>query len=194
MNISSEIRNQVINSLPEAKNIKNEELREKVYDAWALSLELNGYSSIEEMSFSAVPDIYVGKKSNKTQVDHLRGVTRIAMAIAKELTESFNDFKMDMDEVIAGGLCHDLGKPFEYNNANRERWKSKPSQTGNPSIRHPVYGVYVALTAGLPEKIAHIAGAHSMEGQNVERSLVAQIVHHADDAFWQVLEKAGIVS
>ena len=138
MKINSEIRNRVVKSLSEAKCINSQELREKVYDAWALSLELNGYSSIKEMSFSGVPDVYVGKTGNRTQLDHLRGVTRIAVAIAKELTESFSDFRVNMDEVIAGGLCHDLGKPFEYNNANRERWKSKSNKMGNPSIRHPV--------------------------------------------------------
>ncbi len=98
-----------------------------------------------------------------------------------------------MDEVIAGGLCHDLGKPFEFDAANQERWKSDPRVTGWPSIRHPVYGVHVALSVGLPEKIAHIAGAHSMEGENVRRSLVGTIVNHADYAFWRILESAGVL-
>jgi hypothetical protein len=60
-------------------------------------------------------------------------------------------------------------------------------------MRHTVYGVHVALSAGLPEKIAHIAGAHSAEGQFVQRSLAGTIVHHADHAFWRVLDKAGLL-
>ena len=94
-----------------------------------------------------------------------------------------------MDEIIAGGLCHDLGKPFEY--ANQQRWASDTRATGMPSIRHTVYGVHVALTAGLPEKIAHIAGAHSLEGEYVQRSLAAEIVHIADHGFWGILAKCG---
>jgi putative nucleotidyltransferase with HDIG domain len=115
----------------------------------------------------------------------------LAVAIASELKNIFEDFDVDMDEVIAGGLCHDLGKPFEYR--NQERWMSDPRITGRPSIRHTVYGVHMALAAGLPEKIAHIAGAHSMEGEFVQRSLAAEIVYFADDAFWRILANAGIV-
>ena len=96
-------------------------------------------------------------------------------AIAKEMKSNF-DLDVDMDEVIAGGLCHDLGKPFEFDANNQARWKANPGITGCPSIRHTVYGVHIALTAGLPEKIAHIAGAHSREGEHVQRSLVGEIV------------------
>jgi len=98
-----------------------------------------------------------------------------------------------MDEVISGALCHDLGKPFEYNPENRKRWSADPAKTGFPSIRHTQYGTYVALTIGLLESIAHIAGAHSMEGESVERSLVLEVVRHADEALWSVLVAAGIV-
>ncbi|MBC8231733.1 HDIG domain-containing protein [bacterium] len=191
MKIDERIRQGVIESLPEAKQIQNKELREKVYDAWAMSLGENGYTRIEEMPPSPVPDATVAKSG--TQADHLRSVARLSVAIAKELQDTFKEFDVDMDEVIAGGLCHDLGKPFEYNQRNRERWTSDPRITGKPSIRHTVYGVHVALSVGLPEKIAHIAGAHSMEGQYVERSLVAELVHYADEAFWRILDKAGIL-
>ena len=191
MKIDKNIRQGVIDSLPEAKQIKDEALREKVYDAWALSLKEGGYTKIEEMPNSGVPDAPAAKSG--TQADHLRSVTRIAVAITKELKVTFDAFDVDMDEVIAGGLCHDLGKPFEYSPKNRKRWIGDPRITGRPSIRHTVYGVHVALTAGLPEKIAHIAGAHSMEGEYVKRSLVAEIVHHADEAFWRILGNAGIL-
>ena len=129
-----------------------------------------------------------------TQTDHLRSVARLSVAIARELKDTVKEFDVDMDEVIAGGLCHDLGKPFEYNPENRERWKSDPRTTGFPSIRHPVYGVYGALSAGLPENIAHIAGAHSAEGENIKRSLAGEIIHYADRAFWRILANAGFSS
>lgn len=188
MKIDEKIRQGVIESLPEANQIKDEELREKVYDAWAISLSESGYRRLEEIPNSGTPDTDIAKIG--TQSDHLRGVARIAASIATELNNSFDGFNVDMDEVIAGGLCHDLGKPFEY--ANQQRWKSDPRITGKPSIRHTVYGVHIALTAGLPEKIAHIAGAHSLEGEYVERSLAAEIVYYADHAFWGLLAKAGI--
>ena len=117
----------------------------------------------------------------------------MAAAMANELKSFFPHFNVDMDEVIAGGLCHDLGKPFEYNPSNRERWEADPAATGCPAIRHSVYGVHIALAAGLPEKIAHIAGAHSMEGEYITRSTACELVHNADHCFWLVMDKAGLL-
>jgi putative nucleotidyltransferase with HDIG domain len=191
MKIDPEIRRGVIESLPEAKGIENQELRDKVYDAWSMSLSDSGFRRIEDIPASGNPDTPELKKG--TQADHLRGVARLAAAITRELNDMFGDFDVDMDEVIAGGLCHDIGKPFEFDPKNQERWRQDPRTTGWPSMRHTIYGAHVALTAGLSEKIAHIASAHSKEGEFVKRSLVAEIVHYADYAFWRVLEKAGLL-
>ena len=191
MRIDERIRDGVIEALPEAKEIRNKKLREHVYDAWAMSLATSRFTKIEDIPPSGNPNSPPMKTG--TQADHLRSVARLSVAIAKELKDSFEEFDVDMDEVIAGGLCHDLGKPFEFDPKNQERWKCDPRTTGWPSIRHTVYGVHIALSAGLPEKIAHIAGAHSMEGEYVKRSLVGTIIHHADHAFWEILRSAGIL-
>jgi putative nucleotidyltransferase with HDIG domain len=191
MEIDKKIRDGVIKALPEAKLINDRGIREKVYDAWAASLATSGYKKMEDIPASGNPG--TPEMKTGTQADHLRSVARLSAAIAKEFKDTFPQFNVDMDEVIAGGLCHDLGKPFEFDAANQERWKSDPRVTGWPSIRHPVYGVHIALSAGLPEKIAHIAGAHSMEGENVKRSLVGMIVHYADYTFWRILETADIL-
>ncbi len=191
MEIDKKIRDGVIKALPEAKLISDREIREKVYDAWAASLATSGYKKIEGIPASGNPG--TPEMKTGTQADHLRSVARLSAAIAKEFKDTFPQFNVDMDEVIAGGLCHDLGKPFEFDAAHQERWKSDPRVTGWPSIRHPVYGVHIALSVGLPEKIAHVAGARSMEGENVRRSLVGTIVHYADYTFWRILETAGVL-
>ena len=190
MKIDQTIRQGVVESLPEAKLIENKELREKLYDAWAMSLGESGFTKIEEIRPSGLPDTPPLKAG--TQADHLRSVARLAAAIARELTENFEGFDVSMDEVIAGGLCHDLGKPYEFDPENQRRWKAEPGKTGLPSISHPYHGVYVALSVGMPEEIVHIAAAHAREGEvNMERSLVAEIVYFADQAFWRVLDKGG---
>ena len=189
MQVDRKLRRGVLESLPEAEIIQNQDLRERVYDAWALSLATSGFERIEDIPASGNPDTPPMKKG--TQADHLRSVARLAMVIAREMAENFEGFDIDMDEVIAGGLCHDLGKPFEFDLENQTRWKADPRRSGWPAVRHPVYGVHIALLAGLPESIVHVAGAHSAEGENVERSLVGEIVHHADHAFWRILGKAG---
>jgi len=191
MRANEQIRRGVIESLPEAKHIRNKELRERVYDAWTMSLTASEYTRIEDIPPSGNPDTPPLKSG--PQAAQLRSVARLAVAISRELKATFEQFDVDMDEVIAGGLCHDLGKPFEFDSKNQERWKSDPRITGWPSIRHTVYGVHIALSAGLPEKIAHIAGAHSMEGEYVKRSLVGEIVHYADRAFWRIIDSAGLL-
>ena len=190
--VDDRIRSGVVDSLPEAAKIKNQELREKVYDAWALSLQMNEMQRIEEMEGSGVPGKMV-LMNGGNQADHLNGVTRLAIALAVELKDLIPEFDVDIDEVIAGGLCHDLGKPYEYNVKKRKQWMEDPSDSGFPAVRHPPYGVFIALTAGLPEKIAHIAGAHSREGRFVEHSLACEIVHRADESFWNILKCSGIV-
>ncbi len=190
MRIDERVRDGVIKSLPEAKEIKNKELRERVYDAWAISLAESGYKRIEDMSCKGVWDVPPLKSG--TQADHLRGVARLSVAIVKELKDTFKEFDVDMDEVIAGGLCHDLGKPFEFNPDNLARWKADPRKTGLPATRHSVYGLHIALSAGLPENIAHIAVNHSMEGEFVKRSLACEVVRHADHIWWEILRSAGL--
>lgn len=107
--------------------------------------------------------------------------------MARALKEEVPQFDVDIDEVIAGGLCHDLGKAWEYDPHNRERWEADHRITGLPSLRHPLAGVHVALSAGLPEQIAHIAGTHSAEGERITRSLAGEIIAIADSTFWRLL-------
>lgn len=126
-----------------------------------------------------------------TQADHLRSVTRLALKTAEEMASLFPGFTYDRDILIAGGLCHDIGKVWEFDPENIRRWKKNPRATGLPSLRHPGYGIYICLTMGLPEEIAHIAAAHSGEGELLVRSLENTIIHWADYTFWRVVEAGG---
>lgn len=73
------------------------------------------------------------------------------MRIAGEMSELFPDLRVDRDILIAGALCHDVGKPFEFDPVNRQKWTANPRAAGLPAIRHPAYGVHICLTVGLPE-------------------------------------------
>ena len=183
------LRDSVIASLPEAAEIADPALRDLVIDSWALALQDSRYSSLEEIPCSPVPeaDEYAGK----TQSDHLRGVARLAIGMLEAMEAVMGPVGVSRDEVLAGALCHDLGKPYEYCAANRARWARDSRVSGRPAIRHPVYGVHIALGAGLPESIVHIVGGHSAEGENVTRSLANTIVHHADHAFWEILRASN---
>lgn len=176
---------------PELDLISDEDLREKVVQAWALSLSRSEFKSVEEIAASGGP--HTSPIRGQTQVEHIRGVTQMSLGLADRLEAVVGDCRIDRDLLIACGLCHDVGKPFEFSPANQKRWKDDSSASGHPAIRHSVYGVHVCLTVGLPEAVAHTAGAHSGEGELVTRSLENTIVHFADHAFWAILERSDML-
>ena len=185
------LRAGVLKSLPEIANITNDDLRQRVINAWALALSETEFDSIDQIQNSALPLTPV--LPTGTQADHLRGVARVALAIADEMQAVVGPLGVDRDILLACALCHDLGKPFEFSHRNQHRWREDPCQTGYPAIRHSVYGVHLALMAGLPEQVAHCCGAHSGEGELIQRSLETTIVHHADKAWWRIIKSAGLL-
>ncbi|MHB1416522.1 MAG: HD domain-containing protein [Chloroflexota bacterium] len=186
-----ELRESVRHSLPEIAEIKDEGLRNKVVEAWAYALSQSEFTSIEEIKPSGKPDTPPLKRG--TQADHLRGVAYMAQALADALEKVHGDLGIDRDLLWACALCHDLGKPYEFSPRNQQRWLSDVRVAGYPAIRHTVFGVHVALTVGLPEAVAHCAGAHSAEGELIQRSLENTLVHHADHAYWSTLRRAGML-
>ena len=100
---------------------------------------------------------------------------------------------IDLDIVLTGALCHDVGKPYEFDPENIARWQADPSATGYPTLRHSVFGAHVCLMVGLPEEVAHIALGHSLEGQHIGVSTECLIVRHADHVWWQVAAGLGLL-
>jgi putative nucleotidyltransferase with HDIG domain len=100
---------------------------------------------------------------------------------------------VNRDIVLAGALLHDVGKAWEFEPENLKRWGADASQSGSPSLRHPVYGAHVCIAVGLPEEIAHIALGHSFEGDLVTRSQECLIVHRADHLWWSIAGGFGLL-
>lgn len=187
------LRESVRNSFAvELAEIKDTELRDKVVEAWAFALSETEFNAIEEIRASGGPTTPPIK--NGTQTDHIRGVARAAVGMATELESVVGPLGINYDILLACALCHDVGKPFEFSPKNQARWMTNPAASGYPAVRHPVYGVHVALTVGLPEAAVHTAGAHSAEGEQVVRSLENTIVNFADHAFGAILDRAGALT
>lgn len=187
--ITDALRKQVAEELPEVARIGDASLRQKVVEAWAFALTHSSFASIRDIPPAGNPDTNEAKRGDQT--DHLRGVTRLAVAIADEMGTAYPELAIDMDVIVAGGLVHDVGKAWEFDPVNRKRWKANQKETGRPSIRHPAFGAHICLTVGLPEAVAHIAMAHSGEGELLVRSLECMIVHQADYTFWNTLLAGG---
>jgi putative nucleotidyltransferase with HDIG domain len=187
--VTDALRRQVRDELPEVALIGDQALQAKVVEAWAYAIANSSFPSIRDIPPAGNPDVNEAKRGDQT--DHLRGVTRLAIGIAKEMGSAYPELEIDMDVIIAGGLVHDVGKAWEFDPVNRDRWKQSQKRFGRPSVRHPAYGAHICLTVGLPEEVAHIAMAHSGEGELLLRSLECMIVHQADYTFWNTLLAGG---
>jgi putative nucleotidyltransferase with HDIG domain len=187
--ITAALRQQILDELPEMAQIKDEGLRARAIEAWAYAIFQSSFSSIKEIPPAGNPDVQEAKRGDQT--DHLRGVTRLAIGIAQEMQSAYPELEIDMDIIAAGGLLHDVGKAWEFDPQRRAKWSSQQKRYGRPSIRHPGMGAHICLTVGLPEEIAHIAMAHSGEGELLVRSLECMIVHQADYTFWNTLLAGG---
>lgn len=189
--ITQSMRDGVLMDLPEIAQITHEELRAKTIEAWAYALAESAFDRITDIPGEANPGMLRLRRGN--QADHLRSVTRIALAIADEFAATFPEARIDRDIIIAGGVLHDVGKAWEFDPENQARWQDDPSRSGLPALRHPVYGAHICLAVGLPEEIAHIALAHSHEGGFQTRSLEGLIIYQADHPWWSIAGACGLL-
>jgi len=189
--IPDALRQSILEDLPEIADIGSEDLRDKVIAGWAYSLSGSSFARISDLPGEGNPNILVLRRGDQTA--HLRGVAKLALKIVDLFQETFPETVVDRDIVLAGALCHDIGKPYEFDPVNRERWAADPSRCGQPALRHSVYGAHVCLTVGLPEEIAHIALGHSLEGQHIGLSTECYIVRHADHVWWHIAGALGLL-
>lgn len=189
--VTDALRRQIEAELPEVQEIRDDDLRQRCVEAWAVAIANSSYSSIRDLPPSGNPGRMVLKRGDQT--DHIRGVTRLAIALADAFCAFNPDLEIERDIIVAGGICHDVGKPWEYDPENRKRWESNPRKVGLPSLRHSTYGAHLCLLVGLPEAVAHIASGHSGEGELLVRSLENTIVHTADIGYWSTMLAAGLI-
>ena len=190
--INDALRRSVMDDLPELADIGDTDLRRQAIEAWAFALSHSSFGRISDIPPGGNPGMNVLKRGS--QADHLRGVAKLALQIADTFIVQRPEVCIDRDVVLCGALCHDVGKCYEFDPENLARWEQDPAATGQPTLRHTVFGTYVCLAVGLPEEIAHIACAHSLEGQHIGVSSECMIVRHADHTYWSVAGTLGLLT
>jgi len=159
--------------LPEVKQIADEDLRKKVLHTWLLGVERGGWTRIDDIPFTLlIPDVGI------SLLEHTRTVTRMAHSIAKVLGG------VNLDQLIAGGLTHDVGKLLEYGRRGEQIVKSLHGTL----VRHPISGYALGAEAGLPDDVCHIIATHSVEGEGMKRSKEAIIIHHCDFIQFEIVK------
>jgi putative nucleotidyltransferase with HDIG domain len=159
---------------PEMEWIADGELRARVARTWERALDL---SPLTPDDLERIPFTLLVKDCPATFMEHKRCVVHIARRSAEAMLEFMgNSLPIDTDVVVAGAILADVGKLLEYEKVDGE---TRQSARGK-ALRHPFTGVALAMEAGVPDAVSHIIAAHAGEGDLVQRSTEAIIVHHAD--------------
>jgi putative nucleotidyltransferase with HDIG domain len=159
---------------PEIDWIADEGLRGQVARTWERALEL---SPLTADDLERIPFTLLVKDCPATFMEHKRCVVHIARRSAESMLEFMgNSLPIDLDVVVAGAILADVGKLLEYEKVGGE---TRQSARGK-ALRHPFTGVALAMEAGVPDAVCHIIAAHAGEGDLVQRTTEAIIVHHAD--------------
>ncbi|MBB3149477.1 23S rRNA maturation-related 3'-5' exoribonuclease YhaM [Phyllobacterium trifolii] len=190
--ITAQTRQTVVEDFPEISLIPDDDLRVKVVEAWSYALCCSDFQRITDIPPEGNPGAPVLRQG--TQADHIRGVLRYAKAIGLEFETAYPETAIDWNILLAGAACHDVGKPYEFDPANRARWAQSPADAGSPTFRHSVFGMHVCLMTGLPEEVAHIAVGHSFEGLHMGVSAECTIVRQADHGWWHIAGALGLVT
>lgn len=178
---------------PELSLIGDKDLRDKAVKAWTMSCRIGGYSRLED-----VPTELYDRLPHISNLDHQKQATRMAKGIVDAIG-SLAEGYINRDYVLTACLCHDVGKPCEWRAGEAGLYVDRtfygptpdmPQLEGNMHYqvaRHPVWGLHIALSVGMPPRVAHAIAAHSREGDLFERSPEAAIVQHVDTLWWQTI-------
>jgi len=85
-------------------------------------------------------------------------------------------FTLLIDPCPCNMIEHIRGKLVEYKEVNGKFVQSNLGKL----VRHPISGVGLCYSQGIPEEVMHIIASHSWEGDRSKRTSEAIIVHHAD--------------
>lgn len=171
---------------PELQWIEDEELRGKTRRCWELAFER---SPLEPDDLLKMPFTLHVKDCPVTFMDHKRLVVHVALESAKKI-EQFMGAVMPVhrDTLVAGAILADVGKLLEY---EAKGGKTVQSMLGK-YLRHPFTGVALAQEVGLPDAVCHVIAAHAKEGDMIQRTSEAYIVHYADFMTYEPLVKGMI--
>jgi len=168
------MKEDLLKFIPEFNLIKDPDLKEKVLKIWEIALAAGGWevSDLQRMPFTLLIET-----CPCSIIENIRGVVNVSVNAAEALRSIYEDkVKINDDYLVAGALLHDIGKLVEYKEGDGKFVQSNLGKL----VRHPISGVGLCYSQGIPEEIMHIIASHSWEGDRSKRTPEASIVHHAD--------------
>lgn len=165
---------------PEIDEIQDRKLRQGVVDIW---MEV-----AQECKWERMQDIPKNLDAERYRplVAHVRGVTRMALALA-EIGLREHDVPYNRDHLLAACLLHDVSKPMEMDPdpngtaTNGPALPAKKSALG-ARIQHAVYATHKIFAHKLPLEVAHLVVSHTHASNVRSPTLEAAYLFYADYA------------
>ena len=181
--VETDYASQVEVAFPELDEIDSDSLREQVIEAWVLALERGGWRDIED-----VP--YAWNIHEVPNVEHVRGVTRIALDAAGQQRD-FHGADPDIDTIVAAALLHDVGKCYEYVDHVDDDILDDPDGTyASEEVPHSLSGYALAHEVGCPLSVQR-AIPHFL-GEVPKRTLEAELLKSANSASSNAITQAAM--
>jgi putative nucleotidyltransferase with HDIG domain len=181
---------QIAQLFPSLRKIKDKSLRERVAAVWSEAITTGcGGKGWTFDELRAIKFTLLAGDVEMMFVEHLNSCARQCIAIADVLEKSFRyDIPIQRDNLIAGALLADVGKPLEF---DKDKSGKVMQGTFGQQVRHPFSGVALAYKHGIPGEVMHIIATHSHEGDKMERSIESIIFHHADFVDFDIAKLLG---
>ena len=166
---------------PEINEIQNLELKNKVKNSLEKAILQGGWNEqdLSNIPFTLlIPGLVNDDLTVKISiVDHIRAVTQMCIATYERYEMLGLGDKLNRDELIAGGLLHDVGKFIEY---KRDEKGNIIQTVEGKYIRHPAMGLELVYEFNLPLIVRQAIVFHSKEGDKIPRLTEVEIIYRCD--------------
>lgn len=172
---------QVRKSLPELEEIEDDDLRDRVVEAW---------SSASHAAAGAIARTspYAWNIREVTNVERVRGVTRIALETAREQRE-LHGANPDIETVVSACLLHDIGKCYEYpDHVDGALFEDPDPRYASEEIPNSISEYVLAHEVGCPLAVQR-AIPHFL-GEVAKRTLEAELVKSTNSASSNAITEA----
>jgi hypothetical protein len=165
---------------PEVEQIDEAKLRQGVVEIWQEIAAEMPWDDLRE-----IPKNTKGE-SGRSLVEHIRGVTQMALALC-EVAKAVQNKPYDRDLLVAGCLLHDASKPVEYEpdpSASRGDSRVRPGRQSplGRSIQHAAYATHKIFEKKLPLELAHLVLTHTHASGMRGKTWEAAALFYADFA------------
>jgi hypothetical protein len=170
----------VVGIFPELHEIGDPALRGAVAEIWCEIAAEMPWHDIREVPKSARPN------AHGTLIDHIRGVTQMALAIC-DIAQRMQGKPYDRDLLVAACLLHDASKPVESEPVPDTAGKpparpaARHSKLGK-NVQHGVYAAHKILAKGLPLELANLVITHTHHSGVRAKTWEAAALFYADYA------------